>query len=293
MPDLSGQRIGFIGLGIMGRPMAGHLRKAGATLTIHNRSRAVVDELAAEGMEPADSPAAVARASDVTILMLPDTPAVERVLFGPEGVAAGLRLGALVIDMGTTAPLPTRDFAARIEALGGEYVDAPVSGGQAGAVAASLTIMAGGSEAAVARAMPVLSALGQRITHVGGAGAGQVAKTANQVIVGLTIAAVAEAFALCVAAGVDPARVREALQGGFASSRILELHGQRMIDGTFAPGARVTTQRKDLAQALDLAAALDLELPVTELGRELYERLIERGDGGLDHSALYRLYVRG
>lgn len=289
---LAGRRVGVVGLGLMGRPMARNLHRAGAAVTIHNRSRAVVDEIAAEGMTPADSPAAVARAVEAVILVLPDTPAVEAVLLGDNGIAGALAPGTLVVDMGTTAVTATRGFAARVAAAGGLWLDAPVSGGQVGAEEGALTIMAGGDDTAFARARPFLETLGRRITHVGGPGAGQVAKAANQVIVGLTIGAVAEALALARAAGVDPARVREALSGGFADSRILELHGRRMIDGAFAPGGRVTTQRKDMDQALALAAELGLDLPATALGRDLYDRLIEAGDGALDHSALYRLYAK-
>ncbi len=289
MTALSGITIGFIGLGLMGKPMARHLARAGAQLVICNRSHAVLDELAAEGMTPVASPREVAERADTLILMLTDTPAVEAVLFGDQGVIDGLRPGALVIDMGTTAVLATRAFGERIRAAGGDYLDAPVSGGQLGAEQAQLTIMAGGSAAAMARAEPLLRVLGSRLTHVGALGAGQVAKAANQVIVGLTIGAVSEGLALAKRAGVDPARVREALVGGFASSRILELHGERMAQGRFQPGARATVQHKDMSQALELAAALGLELPATALSRGLYAELIRRGGGGLDHSALYCL----
>jgi 2-hydroxy-3-oxopropionate reductase len=290
MPDLAGQEIAFIGLGLMGRPMARNLAAAGARLVIHNRSRGGVDELAAEGMAAAESPGDASARSDIVILMLPDTPTVDAVLFGEKGVAGGLRPGALVIDMGTTAVTATRDFAARIAEHGAGYVDAPVSGGQVGAEAATLTIMAGGSADDFERARPLFEVLGSHITHVGDSGAGQVAKAVNQVIVGLTIGAVAEALALARAAGVDPEQVRRALAGGFAGSRILELHGQRMTAGDFTPGGRAATQRKDMAQALDLAAELGLDLPATALNRDLYDRLIAAGHGDLDHSALYKLF---
>ena len=286
MPDLAGQAIGFIGLGLMGRPMARNLAAAGARLIVHNRSRGAVDALAAEGMTAAESPHAVATAADIVILMLPDTPTVEAVLFGDDGVAGGLRPDALVIDMGTTAVTATRAFAARVA----NYVDAPVSGGQVGAEAGTLTIMAGGSTADFARARPLFEVLGSHITHVGDSGAGQVAKAVNQVIVGLTIGAVAEALALARAAGVDPEMVRQALAGGFAGSRILELHGQRMTAGDFTPGGRAATQQKDMEQALALAAELGLDLPATALNRDLYDRLIATGHGDLDHSALYKLF---
>jgi 3-hydroxyisobutyrate dehydrogenase-like beta-hydroxyacid dehydrogenase len=222
-----------------------------------------------------------------------DTPAVEAVMDGPDGLLARLRPGTVVVDMGTTAVLATRALAERVRAAGGAWVDAPVSGGQVGAEAADLTIMIGGAAADVARVRPVLEVLGRRLTHVGDVGAGQVAKAANQVIVGLTIGAVAEGLALARRAGVDPARVREALMGGFAASRILDLHGQRMVEGRFAPGARATTQRKDMDQALALAATLGLDLPATALNRDLYDRLIAAGGGGLDHAALIEVLESG
>jgi len=290
MGTLDGQPIGFIGLGLMGRPMAENLREAGASLTIFNRSRGVVDELARTGMTPADSPRAVAEAAPVTVLMVSDTPAVEAVMAGPEGVLDGLRPGDLVVDMGTTAVAVTRALGERVRAAGGEYVDAPVSGGEIGARTGTLTIMAGGEAAAVERAMPVMRAMGERITHVGAVGAGQVAKAANQVIVGLTIGAVAEALALARRAGVDPAKVRQALRGGFADSRILELHGERMIERAFAPGGKARTQRKDIAQALELAREAGIDLPALALNLELWDRMIENGWGELDHSALIKLF---
>jgi 3-hydroxyisobutyrate dehydrogenase-like beta-hydroxyacid dehydrogenase len=286
-PNLSGRRVGLIGLGLMGKPMARALAACGAEVTVCSRSRAPVDELAGEGMIPAPTPAEVAARVDDIILMLTDTPAVEAV---SAASAPALGPGKLIIDMGTTAVLATRGFAAAVAARGAEWLDAPVSGGTAAAGTATLTIMAGGSAAAFARALPLFQAMGRRITHVGDVGAGQVAKAANQVIVGLTIGAVAEALALARAAGVDPAKVREAIRGGFAESRILELHGGRMVADDFAPGARATVQAKDMRQALELAAACGLDLPATALSRELYEKLIDQGGGGLDHAALYRLY---
>ena len=285
--SLSGHVVGFIGLGLMGRPMSMNLHAAGAEVVIHNRSRAVVDALAAEGLSPARSPREVAERAPVVIVMATDTPAVERIVSGNDGIASGIAPDALVIDMGTTAVEATRELAKTIERRGAHYVDAPVSGGEIGAKAATLTIMAGGTPEAVSRAMPCFEAMGSHVTHVGDAGAGQIAKAANQVIVGLTIGAVAEALALARRAGADPAKVREALQGGFAASRILEVHGQRMIDGTFTPGGKATTQRKDMQQALDLAASIGLELPATALSRDLYDRLIASGGGDLDHSGLY------
>ena len=284
---LSGHIVGFVGLGLMGRPMATNLHAAGAEVVIHNRSRAVVDALEAQGLSPARSPREVAERAPVVVVMATDTPAVERIVGADDGIANGIAPDGLVIDMGTTAVVATRELAASIEGRGAQYVDAPVSGGEVGAKAGTLTIMAGGSQPAVARAMPYFEVMGARVSHVGDAGAGQIAKAANQVIVGLTIGAVAEGLALARRAGADPARVREALQGGFASSRILELHGQRMIDGAFTPGGKATTQRKDMQEALDLASSIGLELPATALSRDLYDRLIAAGGGGLDHSGLY------
>lgn len=288
MSEIEGIRIGLVGLGFMGKPMARNLATAGAVMTVHNRSRASVDELASEGMTPAASPEEVAETSDVIITMLTDTPAVEAVMTGPNGVFNGLSAGKLVIDMSTTKVPATRTFGEGAADKGADYVDAPVSGGTIGAENGTLTIMAGGSDEAFARALPVLNVLGQRITHVGPIGTGQVAKAANQVIVGLNIGAVAEALALARRAGADPAKVREALSGGFADSRILEVHGQRMIDGAFEPGAKSTIQRKDMDQALELAAQLGLEMPATSLNRDLYDKLIANGDGDLDHAALIK-----
>lgn len=283
------QVIGFIGLGLMGKPMARNLARAGYALVIHNRSREVVEELSAEGMTAADSPREVAAQSDAVILMLPDTPTVEQVVRGENGVLGGLEAQRLVIDMGTTAVDATHRLAREVEAAGGVYVDAPVSGGQVGAVEAALTIMCGGAPEAFERARPLFEAMGQQITHVGETGSGQVAKAANQVIVGLTISAVAEALHLARRSGVDPAAVRESLRGGFAWSRIMELHGQRMIDGNYEPGGKASTQRKDLQQALAQAESVGARMPVTELVRNLYDELIEQGGGDLDHSAVMRI----
>jgi len=287
---LKGKSVGFIGLGLMGRPMCRNLKAAGAKLVVWNRSPGPAKALQGPGVTAAATPAEVARRAPVVILMLADTKAVQQVLFGRQGAAKGVGKGSLVIDMGTTAVSETRAFAARLAQAGCAYVDAPVSGGEVGAKAATLSIMAGGARGAMARARPILETLGRRITHVGEVGAGQVAKAANQVIVGLTIGAVAEALALARAAGVDPARVREALQGGFADSRVLELHGARMIKRDFRPGGRARIQRKDMAQALALARELGLDLPATRLNRRLYDRLIAAGSGDLDHSALSKLY---
>lgn len=292
MTTLQGQEIGFIGLGLMGKPMARNLAKAGADLIIHNRSSASVDELVTEGMAAGGSPSRTAQRADVIIMMLPDTPTVEKVLLGEDGVVAGLKPGSLVIDMGTTKVPVTRAFAKAVEDKSCDYVDAPVSGGTIGAENGTLTIMAGGTNTAFERAHPILNVLGSRITHIGDAGTGQVAKAANQVIVGLNIGAVAEALTLAKHAGADPAKVREALAGGFADSRILEVHGQRMIDDKFEPGARATVQRKDMDQALELATELGIELPATSLSRDLYDWLIENGGADLDHAALIKAIDR-
>ncbi|MDP7242426.1 MAG: NAD(P)-dependent oxidoreductase [Rhodospirillales bacterium] len=289
MTSLDGKTIGFIGLGLMGRPMSLNLMKAGARLIVHNRSRPVVEEMAAKGMVAADTPGAVAAKAKTVIVMVSDTPATEAVIGGADGILGAVGPDSLIIDMGTTAVSATRRLAAAVVGAGGQYVDAPVSGGTVGAEDGTLTIMAGGPEEAVGRATPVFEVLGASLTHVGAIGTGQVAKAANQVIVGLVIGAVAEALTLARRAGADPAKVRQALKGGFADSRILELHGQRMVSGDFRPGGKATTQRKDLAQALDLAAELGFEMPATLLNRELYDRLIADGFGDLDHSALIKV----
>lgn len=293
MKPLAGRRIGFVGTGVMGRWMIGHLAAAGVDLTIHNRSRAKAEAVAAPGIRVADTPADAARGAEALILMVTDTAAVEAALFGVSGAASALAPGALVIDMGTTAVTATRDFAARLAGQGVDFVDAPVSGGEPAAREARLTIMAGGSGAALVRARPLLEVLGNRITHVGEVGAGQVAKAANQIIVALTIGAVAEALTLAKRAGVDPARVREAIRGGFAESRILEVHGERMVTQAFEPGGRVKIQRKDVDQALALARSLGLDLPAAALSLTLWDEMIARGWGDLDHSALIKLIEAG
>jgi 2-hydroxy-3-oxopropionate reductase len=279
--------IGFIGLGVMGRPMAGHLIDAGHTLYLH-RVKPASQPLVDKGGKALETGKAVAEASEVVILMLPDTPDVEAVLFGPDGVAAGLKKGSLVIDMSSISPIATKAFAAKIEALGADYIDAPVSGGEVGAKNAALTIMVGGKDAAFARAKPLFEKMGKTITLVGGVGDGQTAKVANQIIVGLTIEAVAEALTFARKAGADPARVREALMGGFASSRILELHGERMLKRTFDPGFRIRLHRKDLTLAVDAAKSLNLALPNTAATQQLMNAAVAMGDGEKDHSGLIR-----
>lgn len=283
---LKNLKIGFIGLGLMGKPMCLNLHRAGADLTVYNRTASVSRALLQSRIDVVDSPADVAYAADIIIIMVADTDAVKSVLFGEKGLSDTLRSGSLVIDMGTTAVNATRNFAYQLREKDVEFIDAPVSGGEIGAVNGDLVIMAGGSEQAMKRAGPVFDVLGKSTVHIGEVGTGQITKAANQVIVGLNIGAVAEALTLAIRAGADIARVREALLGGFAASRILEVHGQRMIDGTFKPGGKITTQHKDLSQALDLAAEYGQQLPATELNRQLYSELMEAGKGDLDHSAL-------
>ncbi|MFN9744582.1 MAG: 2-hydroxy-3-oxopropionate reductase [Betaproteobacteria bacterium] len=279
--------LGWIGLGIMGAPMCGHLIAAGHAMTVHTRSK-VPEAITAAGARSAASAKAVAEQSEIVFLMLPDTPDVERVLFGDGGVAAGLKPGTLVVDMSSISPMATKDFAARIRALGGDYLDAPVSGGEVGAKAASLTIMVGGSEESFARALPLLQAMGKNITHVGGSGDGQTTKVANQIIVALNIAAVAEALVFAAKAGADPAKVRQALMGGFASSRILEVHGERMIKRTFNPGFRIQLHQKDLNLALQGAKTLGVALPGTANAAQLMQVCAANGLAEADHSALVK-----
>ena len=283
-------RIGFIGLGIMGKPMAARLVRAGFPVVVHNRSPEAVEELAAEGAESASAPRETAERSDVVVTMLPDSPDVEAVVLGEDGVIAGAREGMLLVDMSTIAPATARQVHAALAERGVEAVDAPVSGGEPAAVDGQLSIMAGGSEAAVERAEPIFAELGKATTHIGAPGAGQVAKAANQVVVALTIQAVAEALTLASKAGVDPARVREALLGGFAQSKILEAHGERMLEGRFDPGFRIELHRKDLAIALQSAREDGVPLLATAQVAELFNALIAQGSGTLDHSALVTLY---
>jgi 2-hydroxy-3-oxopropionate reductase len=283
--------IGFIGLGLMGRPMAGRLIEAGHRLFLHNRSRPA-QELVDAGGTVCDSARAVAEASDIIITMLPDTPDVEAVLFGEEGVAHGLSAGKIVADMSTISPLATRDFAKRIGELGCGWLDAPVSGGDIGAKAGTLTIMAGGTAETFARVKPLFEIMGKTITHVGGAGDGQTAKAANQIVVALTIAAISEALVFAAKAGADPAKVRQALMGGFAGSRIMEVHAERMLKRSFTPGFRLALHHKDLAIALDGARRLNVALPHTALCQEMFNAALAAGDGALDDSALVKVIER-
>ncbi len=279
--------IGFIGLGIMGTPMAGNLIKGGHTVFTHTRgdTPAVLVEA---GARPCASGAEVARQADIVITMVPDTPHVEDVLFSPGGVAAGLSKGKIVVDMSSISPVATKDFAARINALGCEYLDAPVSGGEVGAKAATLTIMVGGSQAAFDKVKPIFDLMGKNITLVGGNGDGQITKVANQIIVALNIEAVGEALLLAAKAGADPAKVRQALMGGFANSRILEVHGERMVKRTFDPGFRIELHQKDLNLALTTARQLGVSLPNTATAQELFNACSAHGGSKWDHSAMVR-----
>jgi 2-hydroxy-3-oxopropionate reductase len=280
-------KVGFIGLGIMGRPMAGHLLKGGHELFAHSR-RGVPPDLVAEGARACASPREVAEQADVVITMVPDTPDVEKVLFGPNGIAEGLAAGKIVVDMSSISPLATKDFAARVNARGCDYLDAPVSGGEVGAKAASLTIMVGGPQPAFDRVKPLFELMGKNITLVGGNGDGQTTKVANQIIVALTIEAVAEALLFASKAGADPAKVRQALMGGFASSRILEVHGERMIKRSFDPGFRIMLHQKDLNLALDGARTLGVSLPNTAACQQLFSACAANGGAAWDHSAMVR-----
>jgi 2-hydroxy-3-oxopropionate reductase len=279
--------IGFIGLGIMGAPMAGHLRAAGHTLHVHTRSK-VPQALIDAGATNCESNAEVARRAEVIFTMVPDTPDVQKVLFGDDGVAQGLSAGKTVVDMSSISPIETQQFAKQIEALGCHWLDAPVSGGEVGAKAASLTIMVGGKADVFERIQPLLALMGKNITHVGGAGAGQITKVANQIIVALNIAAVGEALVFASKAGADPAKVRQALMGGFAASRILEVHGERMIKRTFNPGFRIGLHQKDLNLALQGAKSLGVSLPNTASTAQLMQACAAQGWDQLDHSALVR-----
>ncbi|NDG48585.1 MAG: 2-hydroxy-3-oxopropionate reductase [Rhodospirillales bacterium] len=279
-------KIGFIGLGIMGLPMAENLRKAGHEVAVPERASLKAEARAAFTVL-ADA-TAVAAASEVIILMVPDTPDVERVLFGAGGVAAGLSAGKLVIDMSSISPTATKDFALKVNALGCDYLDAPVSGGEIGAKNAALTIMIGGPQAAFDRALPLFQVMGKNITLVGENGAGQVTKVANQIIVALNIEAVAEALVFASKAGADPAKVRAALMGGFANSRILEVHAERMINRSFAPGFRIALHQKDLNLALQSAKELGVALPNTASAQQLFSAVAAMGGDQLDHSGMIR-----
>jgi 2-hydroxy-3-oxopropionate reductase len=283
------ETIGFIGLGTMGRPMARNLLVAGYAVVAHNRSRGPVEELSAAGADAADGSAEVAERATVVITMLPDTSDVEEVVFGASGVMESLRAGSLIVDMSTIRPALARRIAREAREHGADALDAPVSGGELGAREASLSVMVGGSEDSFRRARPILRSMGRNVTWIGEPGAGQVAKAANQVIVGVTIQAVAEGLLLAARSGVDPARVREALLGGFAQSRILEIHGLRMLDRDFDPGFRSRLHRKDLAIAVDAGREAGVALPSAALVGEALSALVGSGGGDQDHSALLRV----
>jgi len=283
--------IGFIGLGTMGTPMAGHLLAAGHHLFVHTLGK--IPTVIAEG--PATkcvSAKAVAQRADIIFVMVPDTPDVEKALFGESGVAAGLTAGKVVVDMSSISPIATREFAERMRSLGCAYLDAPVSGGEVGAKNATLTIMVGGEPAVFERVRPLFERMGKNITLVGANGDGQTAKVANQIIVALNIEAVAEALLFAAKAGADPARVRQALLGGFAASRVLEVHGERMIRRTFDPGFRIELHQKDLNLALASARALGVSLPNTATAQELFNACSAQGGKAWDHSALVRALER-
>ncbi|HUN95636.1 MAG TPA: 2-hydroxy-3-oxopropionate reductase [Bradyrhizobium sp.] len=279
--------IGFIGLGIMGRPMAGHLQTAGHRLFLHDIA-ALPEELIRYGAVACTSGKEVAEKAEIVILMVPDTPHVEAVLFGKNGVAEGLARGKIVVDMSSISPLATKEFAKRVNALGADYLDAPVSGGEVGARAASLTIMVGGPQAAFDRAKLLFEMMGKNVTRVGENGDGQTTKVANQIIVALTIEAVGEALLFASKAGADPALVRQALMGGFASSRILEVHGERMVKRNFEPGFRIELHQKDLNLALEGARALGVSLPATATAQQLFNACAAHGGKAWDHSAMVK-----
>ncbi|MBI0446852.1 2-hydroxy-3-oxopropionate reductase [Deinococcus sp. DB0503] len=286
------ERIGLIGLGIMGLPMARNLMKAGYSLTVNNRSPEPEQALAAEGAQVARTAREVAERSDIVITMLPDSPQVEEVVLGENGVAEGLRAGSLYIDMSSVAPSTARKVAEALQAQGADALDAPVSGGQVGAEQGTLSIMVGGSEEGFERARPIFEAVGKNIVYIGGPGAGQVTKICNQIVVALTIQTVAEALTLARKSGVDAAKVREALLGGFAQSRILDLHGQRILDGNFQAGFRIHLHRKDLRLALEAGREQAVPLPATANVAELMNAMIAQGLGDLDHSGLAALYAK-
>jgi 2-hydroxy-3-oxopropionate reductase len=286
------ETIGFVGLGIMGAPMAGHLLDAGHSVLASDHRGPPPQSLLDKGLKIVSGLDAVARAATTVIIMVPDTPQVADVLFSERGIAEGLSPGKLVVDMSSISPIETRRFAERINGLGCDYLDAPVSGGEVGAKAASLTIMVGGSEAAFERARPLFEKMGKNITLVGGNGVGQTTKVANQIVVALTIEAVAEALVFAAKAGADPAKVRTALMGGLAASRILEVHGERMIKRTFAPGFRIELHQKDLNLALEGARSLGVALPNTASTQQLFNSCAANGGGKEDHSALIRALER-
>ena len=280
-------KLGFVGLGIMGAPMAGHLIKAGHDVFVTTRSK-VPDEIAQSAATQCKTPAEVAQHADIIFTMVPDTPDVEKVLFGEHGIASGLSKGKLVVDMSSISPIQTKEFAKKINALGCDYLDAPVSGGEVGAKNATLSIMVGGDEKVFERIKPIFELMGKNINLVGGNGDGQTAKVANQIIVALNIEAVGEALLFAAKAGADPAKVRQALMGGFASSKILEVHGERMVKRTFDPGFRIELHQKDLNLALNSAKELGVSLPNTATAQALFNSCAAYGGKAWDHSAMVK-----
>lgn len=283
------ERIGFIGLGIMGRPMALNIQRAGYALSVHGRRPESMEPLAAAGARPCASPAELAGRSDIVVTMVADTPDVEQVILGPDGILEGASPGAVVVDMSTVAPGATRAIAARLRGRGVAMLDAPVSGGEQGAIDGTLSIMVGGEPETFERVRPLFQVLGRNIVHIGPSGAGQVCKSCNQIVVGAAIAGVAEAILFARASGVDPARVRAALLGGFAGSRILEVHGQRMIDDSYAPGFKTRLHRKDMGIVLDAARELGLMLPGSASVAQYLDGLVELGMGEEDSAAIYKI----
>lgn len=280
-------KLGFIGLGIMGAPMAGHLVNAGHEVFINTRSK-VPENLASTSAVQCNSPQEVANKADIIFTMVPDTPDVEKVLFGDKGIASGLSKGKVVVDMSSISPIATKEFALKINALGCDYLDAPVSGGEVGAKNATLSIMVGGDDQVFEKVKPIFDLMGKNINLVGANGDGQTAKVANQIIVALNIEAVAEALLFASKAGADPAKVRQALMGGFAGSKILEVHGERMVKRTFDPGFRIELHQKDLNLALNSARALGVSLPNTANAQELFNACSAHGGKAWDHSAMVR-----
>jgi 2-hydroxy-3-oxopropionate reductase len=284
--------VGFIGLGLMGKPMAKNLLKAGFPLVVHSRSQGPVNELLALGAKAAMSPADVARQCEVIITMLPDSPDVQRVLAGPQGVFEATPSGAVLIEMSTISPMVARELATQAAARGAIMLDAPVSGGEIGAIEGTLVIMVGGDVAALERVRPILAGMGKRIVHIGDSGAGQICKVCNQLAIGAALAAVGEAFALARKAGVDPAKVREALLGGFAASRVLEVHGQRVLDRNYKPGFKARMYQKDMRIVLDTARAYDVPMPVSAVVQQLVNALIAAGHREDDYSMLASVILR-
>jgi len=279
-------KLGFIGLGIMGKPMAGHFIDAGNTVHIYDINPEPVKELAAKGAVACSNCKEVAQKSDIIFTVVPDTPDVEAVLFGKDGVAEGIRSGSTMVDMSSISPIATKEFVKKLATLGVETLDAPVSGGQVGAESATLSIMVGGKPESFKKVKPYFDLMGKNVVHIGGNGDGQTCKVANQIVVGETIMAISEALLFASKAGADPSKVRDALLGGFAQSRILDLHGKRIIERTFKPGFRICHQQKDLNNALQGARSLGMSLPGCAVAQELFNALAAQGDSDLDHSAL-------